>query len=267
MIKVWQSSYKLAIGAIVSIAMFPQSVKSDVSPPENPILSESFCLEFFDRAIDSARRGDSGQSVKDRSILKNCHDKFSSRPNSNTRLPSTAQCLSVVKIAWEGGTKKLIEADFSDEQARSLERCPEILMTYLIQSGAMLPTLKIKDRVIIDKTTYKSTLPRRGDIIAFKPTATLKKENYKDTFIKRIIGIPGDRIEIKSGKVYVNDKAVIENYILEPISYQHKRTIVPANSYFVLGDNRNNSYDSHYWGFVSRELIIGKLVWHISSNK
>ncbi len=127
-----------------------------------------------------------------------------------------------------------------------------------IPSGSMLPTLQINDRLIIDKWSYRSQPPQRGDIVLFSPTEELKQQNFKDAFISRLIGIPGDKVEVKGGKVYVNNQPLEENYIEDTPNYQFGPVTVPANSYFVLGDNRNNSYDSHYWGFVPRENIIGK---------
>jgi signal peptidase I len=133
-----------------------------------------------------------------------------------------------------------------------------------IPSGAMLPTLQINDRLIIDKLSYRFGDPQRGDIVVFNPTAQLEKENYKDAFIKRVIGVPGDRVEVKSGKVYLNGKVLPEKYLDEPPRYQWSSTeltpngIVPLGHYLVLGDNRNNSYDSHYWGFVPKDKIVGK---------
>jgi len=127
-----------------------------------------------------------------------------------------------------------------------------------IPSGSMLPTLQINDRLIIDKWSYRSQSPQRGDIVLFSPTEALKQQNFKDAFISRLIGIPGDKVEVKGGKVYVNNQPLEENYIEDAPNYQFGPVTVPANSYFVLGDNRNNSYDSHYWGFVPRENIMGK---------
>ncbi|PSB21294.1 signal peptidase I [Phormidesmis priestleyi ULC007] len=129
-----------------------------------------------------------------------------------------------------------------------------------IPSGSMLPTLQINDRLIVDKLSYRFNTPQRGDIVVFSPTSTLEKQNFHDAFIKRVIGLPGDKVEVKGGRVYVNDQALRENYIEEDPQYQWGPQTVPPGSYLVLGDNRNNSYDSHYWGFVPREKIIGRAI-------
>ena len=133
-----------------------------------------------------------------------------------------------------------------------------------IPSGSMLPTLQIDDRLIIDKISYRFSNPVRGDIVVFNPTAQLEKEKFKDAFIKRVIGLPGDRIDVKNGKVYINGKVLKERYLDEAPAYNWSSTaltpdgIVPEGHYLVLGDNRNNSYDSHYWGFVPKDKIVGK---------
>lgn len=129
-----------------------------------------------------------------------------------------------------------------------------------IPSGAMLPTLQINDRLIIDKLTYRFESPKRGDIVVFSPTEALRKQNFNDAFIKRIIGLPGDQVQVKGGLVYINNQPLRESYIAkeDAAQYEWGPQTVPPNAYFVLGDNRNNSYDSHYWGYVPRENIIGK---------
>ncbi len=130
-----------------------------------------------------------------------------------------------------------------------------------IPSGSMLPTLQINDRLIIDKISYDFSNPKRGDIVVFNPTKTLEAENFHVAFIKRVIGLPGDKVEVKNGRVYVNNLPIKENYLEARPDYQWGPVVVPVNSYLVLGDNRNDSYDSHYWGFVPRQNIIGKAMF------
>ena len=127
-----------------------------------------------------------------------------------------------------------------------------------IPSSSMEPTLQINDRLIIEKMTYRFQKPKRGDVIVFNATEALQAQNFNDAFIKRIIGIPGDTVIVSNGKVMVNGNAIKEFYIKEAPEYNYGPVTVPENEYLVLGDNRNNSYDSHYWGFVPYEKIIGR---------
>ncbi|MEB3179697.1 MAG: signal peptidase I [Nostocaceae cyanobacterium] len=143
-----------------------------------------------------------------------------------------------------------------------------------IPSGSMLPTLQINDKLIVDKLSYRFAVPQRGDIVVFSPTKELQSENYHDAFIKRVIGLPGEKVELKNGRVYINNKPLLEgNYL----SDQQRTSIdvctsgkqppflsqpvtIPPNSYLVLGDNRGSSYDSRCWGIVPRDNIIGRAV-------
>ena len=127
-----------------------------------------------------------------------------------------------------------------------------------IPSESMLPTLEIDDRLIVEKISYRFRKPERGDVVVFSPTDALKEQNYNEAFIKRVIGLPGDTVEVKNGNVLVNNKELTEKYILDAPNYQYGPIQVPKGQYLVLGDNRNNSYDSHYWGFVPLDNVIGR---------
>jgi len=137
-----------------------------------------------------------------------------------------------------------------------------------IPSGSMLPTLQIQDKILVEKLTpriiSKSNLSKlKNKIVVFNVPNQLIKAGYDaDTaLIKRVIGVPGDKVEVKEGNLYLND--VVQNkYISDRnINYSTGPYIVPENSLWVMGDNRNNSMDSHVWGFLPYEKIIGKAIF------
>ncbi|HHW66803.1 MAG: signal peptidase [Epulopiscium sp.] len=130
---------------------------------------------------------------------------------------------------------------------------------------SMEPTLQDGNAIIVNKFIYRFQQPKRGDIIAFKYS-----QNPSQHFIKRIIAIEGDKIDIRDGKVYLNDQVLEENYILEPmdtikIGNMHFPIVIPKDSYFVMGDNRNVSFDSRYTevGLIPLSYISGKAVLRI----
>ena len=131
-----------------------------------------------------------------------------------------------------------------------------------IPSESMVPTLQVHDKLIVDKLSYHFTNPQRGEIVVFSPTDGIKRNNPElhDAFIKRVIGLPGDKVEVTGGSVYINGQPLRENYIEALPQYKYGPVTVPPNSYLVLGDNRNNSYDSHFWGFVPQDKIIGRAI-------
>jgi signal peptidase I len=128
-----------------------------------------------------------------------------------------------------------------------------------IPSESMLPTLEIGDRLIVEKLSYYTHPPQRGDIIVFTPPPQLQAQGYleEQAFIKRVIGLPGNTIEVKNNRVYIDRELLTETYIAEPPNYAMSPIVVPPDQLFVMGDNRNNSKDSHLWGFLPTANIIG----------
>ncbi len=135
---------------------------------------------------------------------------------------------------------------------------------YLLVSGSMTPTILKRENILVDKLTYHFKDPVRGDVVLFQ-----YPEDETKVWVKRIIGAPGDTIEIKDKVVSVNgtplqdesftqrvDPGIIDGRI-NPRD-NHGPITVPPDSYFVMGDNRDQSLDSRFWGFVKREKIVGK---------
>ncbi|PZV10095.1 MAG: signal peptidase I [Leptolyngbya sp.] len=131
-----------------------------------------------------------------------------------------------------------------------------------IPSDSMVPTLEIGDRLVVEKVSYRLHPPSFGDIIVFDPPPQLQSLGFsKDqAFIKRIIATPGQTVNVLNGKVHVNNQALVEPYIAAPPNYLLEPVKVPPGQFFVMGDNRPNSNDSHVWGFVPSQNIIGRAV-------
>lgn len=155
-----------------------------------------------------------------------------------------------------------------------------------VPTASMVPTIFVGDHFFLDKVAFPGNFPvvlrdwlprrtiKRGDIIAFRPPP---KANMTTPFVKRVIGIPGDTIEVRDKIVYLNGKRQDEPYKIhvnlptsgETAGDNFDKTIVPPDHFFVMGDNRDNSNDSRFWGFVERNSIIGKplfVYWSYESD-
>ncbi len=127
------------------------------------------------------------------------------------------------------------------------------VQTFVVVGSSMRPSFQDGERLLVTKITYKLHQPERGDVVIFEPP-----DNRQTDYIKRIIALPGDTVEVKMGAVYVNGSQLDEPYINNPPSYTLEEQKIPEKSYFVLGDNRNNSNDSHRGWVVPRQNIVGK---------
>jgi len=121
-----------------------------------------------------------------------------------------------------------------------------------VENISMMPTLQPGEFVLVNKIAYKIGEPTLGDVITFH-----YPRNPSENYIKRVIGLPGDLVAIRDGKVFVNEQELAEPYIAAPPAYANSWT-VPEDSLFVLGDNRNQSSDSHSWGYVPMDYVVGK---------
>ena len=124
-----------------------------------------------------------------------------------------------------------------------------------VEGTSMQPVLMDQERIFVNRFIYQFADISRGDVVVFRYPKDVNK-----SFIKRVLAVPGDEIEIRAGMVYLNGRRVDEPYVppefLDKRSYP--RTIVPPGRYFVMGDHRNSSNDSRNWGFVEKRLIYGK---------
>jgi signal peptidase I len=167
-------------------------------------------------------------------------------------------------------------------------------LAFYIPSPSMVPTLKINDRVIVSRITYRFRDPRRSDIVVFdnpdfagaKPNPLLRpfgalfelvgvRQQKDKHYIKRIIGLPGETVEVKDGSVWINDKRLVEPWLPKGVTTEWpegKKLTVPKNSYWVMGDNRDDSKDSRYFDvsavsdaghFIKRSAIVGPAVLRV----
>lgn len=127
-----------------------------------------------------------------------------------------------------------------------------------VEGTSMMPWLVDQERIFINKFVYQIEDIGRGDVIVFR-----YPHDPTRSYIKRIIGLPGDTVAIEKGEVFINGKKLEEPYLIDEYRdrWNHAARVVPPNEYYVLGDHRNSSNDSRVWGPVPREFIYGKAVF------
>lgn len=130
-----------------------------------------------------------------------------------------------------------------------------------IPTSSMHPTVPAESRILVNKFTYSFNDVEFGDVVVFEPTDQTKLEaGIDDDMLKRVIGLPGDKVQVKDSTLYINDQPIAESYISETMQYEYGPITVPEGYVFLLGDNRNLSFDSHAWSnpFVPIDNIKGK---------
>ncbi|MDE3064616.1 MAG: signal peptidase I [Acidobacteriota bacterium] len=143
-----------------------------------------------------------------------------------------------------------------------------VVQTFFIPSASMEPTLQVGDRILVSKLSVDLGTIHRGDIVVFKaPPAEHCGDSVTD-LVKRVIGLPGDHLTSRGNKIYYNGHLLHETWThIEPLQTPIGNVTVPANSYYVMGDNHPDSCDSRYWGSVPRKDLIGKVflrIWPLS---
>lgn len=136
-----------------------------------------------------------------------------------------------------------------------------VMRPHKISGESMMPNFKDAEYLLTEKVTYYARNPIRGDVVVFSPPQDIST----DEFIKRVIGLPGEKVMVSGGHVYINDKLLKEPYLKDGVITnggtfldQNVEYTVPEGKYFVMGDNRANSSDSRYWGPITKKAMTGR---------
>lgn len=252
------SRTKLGDSATAGVNSFqPEDNFDQQSFPEDSTSSSSMRSEFNSK---STRFG--GIFEPDAQTLGR-----SSESSGNDSVPSrySSPELNRMKPWWR---RLLEDAEFDDVRTVGVSFLVAVLIRgfvvepRFIPSESMLPTFEIGDQLVVEKVSKYARHFQAGEVVVFKPPPALLARGYskKDAFIKRVVGTAGDTVSIRHGHVELNGVAQPEPYIYELPRYDWGPQTIPPGFVMVLGDNRNNSYDSHLWGFLPTSNIIGRAV-------
>ena len=130
------------------------------------------------------------------------------------------------------------------------------MTVFIVNGPSMEPALYDSNGVLVNRILYSATDPKRGDIVVVKYPGD-PEESY---YVKRVVGVPGDKLDIKQGKVFINDQLLKESYVTGQPTYPDQSITIAADSYFTMGDNRSLSSDSRVWGVANKRFILGRVV-------
>ena len=225
----------------------------------------------------------------DHYVCTNCKARAFKKAESSSDINEETQVERASEVSEENAQPTVEESDDNKKKQTKKSKLREVmdfftpiiialiiailLKTFVfanavVPTGSMLNTIQLNDKIIASRLTYKFSDPERFDIIIFK-----FPDNEKEYYVKRIIGLPGETVQIVNGIVYVTDKDGQTTQLRDDFVNVEKPTgdfgpfVVPEDSYFVMGDNRNNSFDSRYWettNYVSKDKIIGKVMFRYS---
>lgn len=139
------------------------------------------------------------------------------------------------------------------------------LQVFWIPSGSMEPTLDINDRIVVNKVAYFFRQPKRLEVVVFRQVPLM--DTSKKDLIKRLVGMPGETFEVRNGAIYINNQPIVEKHTIHQDYANFGPITIPPDSFFVMGDNRPESADSRYWGYLPSKNLIGPAflrIWPLS---